>query len=485
MNALTSIFSRGASTLSEYFKTPLRPSTTKQPINIEKLKGEWEKIKSQNDPVKEAAFYAKLNVKISKHQSKFLQDARSKRTDSLGNSILSDGQQKREMLDKRSVALNEARRFELTVKNQMAKIDTKPYFITPKLAYGVPNTDHLYTKLREFETNNNVNLRMEKVTIDGSKILTFGLSKRELTALAMTNKEFAQIIPKSIIERSFDELEEQPDTLQKDADHFFSALGDNRINFDPPPLDAKGNISDVQLIKHYLGDLQTEGLVVGESHSDTSPKDFLIRNMEELKKNGVSTIFLEHVFIDTMQEELDNYLKGPPDAKFPVALEGHLKVHEFLQRAGTGIKPSEYEGNTLKDVIIAAKKAGIRVVGLDTVTSYQSGTSEKFGVTDASARLKGMNFVANEIVQNEKGKGKYVILCGLDHACTNSGDKVAGLNEILGVPTIAILDKNKKIGIAKKNTTQSNVDIKVGQNSDHTYRNVATMIVKDAPKGHR
>ncbi|RUQ46417.1 membrane-targeted effector domain-containing toxin [Corynebacterium pseudodiphtheriticum] len=50
---------------------------------------------------------------------------------------------------------------------------------------------------------------------------------------------------------------------------------------------------------------QKLGLVIGEAHSAQSSKEFLIKHMKLLKKQGVKTLYVEHLLTDLHQHELD------------------------------------------------------------------------------------------------------------------------------------------------------------------------------------
>lgn len=47
---------------------------------------------------------------------------------------------------------------------------------------------------------------------------------------------------------------------------------------------------------------------IGEAHQEHAGKKIIIENLDELKKHGVTIIFLEHVMSDTQKELLDIYL---------------------------------------------------------------------------------------------------------------------------------------------------------------------------------
>jgi len=88
------------------------------------------------------------------------------------------------------------------------------------------------------------------------------------------------------------------------------------------------------------------------------------------------------------------------------------------------------------------KKAGIRVVGIDTSDSLQLVLSnDTWEENQFQKRLQTMNFVAQKIINREKGDGKFLVLTGSLHAETAQG--IAGLSQILRCPNVVILDSEE------------------------------------------
>lgn len=149
-----------------------------------------------------------------------------------------------------------------------------------------------------------------------------------------------------------------------------------------------------------------QGVCAGEYHRDSCPKRFLIDYMETLRDLGVKTLFMEDFLYDVHQELLDHYFEKP-FAEVPLILKACLEDN-----------PYEFESPyTLVDVLKAAKRCGIRIVGIDTSVANEVGTSDD-GKPDPMERVKAMNFVAKQIIEKEKGDGKYLAFMGIAHAAT-------------------------------------------------------------------
>ncbi|MFT5318292.1 MAG: hypothetical protein ACI8RA_001555 [Chlamydiales bacterium] len=223
-----------------------------------------------------------------------------------------------------------------------------------------------------------------------------------------------------------------PKKLLAEAEVFFEEYQKSPLA--PHPYDAEIDSIPKDLgIAEYFGALieKVPGICIGESHEDPEPKKMLIENMDYLRESGVKTIFLEHLFYDSpMQEMLDQYCKNKENEMPPLLCE-HLKSLD----EGFLLATSRYNFTRLVE---AAKKEGIRVVGLDTVASYECGFSARAGAQGGD-RFLGMNYVAQEIMKKEKGK--FVALMGEAHGTKAEG--IPGIPEVTGYPSLWVRSSSK------------------------------------------
>lgn len=210
-------------------------------------------------------------------------------------------------------------------------------------------------------------------------------------------------------------------------------LDDARTFFQSAPLHptqpqpySTGN--DTQLIAQLLKDHQ--GFCIGEIHSENSGRQFLIKNMQTLREQGVTTLFMEFLHYDTMQDLLDAYFNSS-DAYITGYLATHLE--EFDSVSEQRYRCDRAYGYA--KIIECAKKAGIRVVGIDTALSTECGRTS-WGATEPE-RLLAMNFVAQQIIQQEMGEGKFVAFMGRDHVKREEGS-IPTVPEILNLSSIYI-----------------------------------------------
>lgn len=183
------------------------------------------------------------------------------------------------------------------------------------------------------------------------------------------------------------------------------------------------------------------GIVIGEVHSDLTPKDILIRNMQALKQAGVEYLYMEAI-PHTMQDALDKWYIE----KHPSPL-----LHRFITSGFAGwhaVWNGEVQQRYLA-LIHAAIDAGIKVIGIETAGNQMDGHSSGTG-SHGSARMLGMNIPAYYTItryQSLNPRAKFIAFVGSAHASTCNDTK--GLRELLGVPAAVISDRQGRSSSAE------------------------------------
>ncbi len=176
----------------------------------------------------------------------------------------------------------------------------------------------------------------------------------------------------------------QTENLQARAAQFFkSAL--------PASIPGDSSLTPDRIIPDLLQ--KYDGLCIGEDHMSICSKRFLIENMAEMKANGVTTLFLEHLLADSSQKWLDEYSHSPSGSPMPPYLKNYLSLLD-------GCFYTDIRYN-YAELVRSAKEAGIRVVAIDTTVSAFPVTTVEL----IEKRLLAMNFVAKQIMDREK-RGK-------------------------------------------------------------------------------
>ncbi|HGM5583356.1 TPA: hypothetical protein ACKP22_005088 [Pseudomonas putida] len=171
------------------------------------------------------------------------------------------------------------------------------------------------------------------------------------------------------------------------------------------------------------------GLVLGEVHSQVGAKAFLMRNLRNLRRSGVTTLYMEHLLGDFHQQDLATALH---DQRLPERLLQWLKGLDAAH--GLTGKTSL----TYSKLVSVVSEAGIRVVPLDNLASAHTVSLED---PDLNLRQSMLNYHAYLRIENDspgRGTGKWVALVGQTHA--NAYHGIAGLDQLLEVPTIRFED---------------------------------------------
>ncbi|WP_416422746.1 membrane-targeted effector domain-containing toxin [Pseudomonas sp. App30] len=181
------------------------------------------------------------------------------------------------------------------------------------------------------------------------------------------------------------------------------------------------------IIKGILAN--TDGLVIGESHSSVASKKFLIDNLPLLAKQGVRTLYMEHLLTDFHQAHLDTYART---GTMPEPLK------HYLVDMDKGFYTDPSGRYTFRELVKAARRNHIRIQAIDCMASYRLA-----GLDDPTHTLRQqtMNYFAHTVMEadrNTLGAGKWVALMGNTHASTFKG--VPGVAQLEGAMGLRIED---------------------------------------------
>jgi hypothetical protein len=225
---------------------------------------------------------------------------------------------------------------------------------------------------------------------NNKKIKIFGLSEIELIKIDIVSKRGMIIL--GVFDPAYNE-----------AKIYFEKLGCPLKSYRA----TKVSLDD--LCNQILIKDNQSGFIIGEAHQDYNSKIFLINNMEKMYRMGVRILFLEHFMYNTiMQRDLDSKF----DTNIPFFLNYYLNK----------FKSNYYD---FRDLILSAKKNGIRIIGIDIDESYRQ----------KEYRLIVMNYIATKIIKAEKKSYKYVALVGELHL-SQVDNGCFGLSETLNIPSV-------------------------------------------------
>lgn len=213
---------------------------------------------------------------------------------------------------------------------------------------------------------------------------------------------------------------------------FAQSMGQNLSGKNLPASTTSAKDLIVELVN------RNDVVTIGEVHEDGASKKLLIDNMQALQAQGVDTIFLEHV-PDTMRDALEDYFNSA-SLELPLSLKEFLNYQDALR--STFLKPGALEVYNFTNLVIQAKRYGIKVVPFDTRVSYETGSM----VTDADHqnRMYMMNYLAHQEYVAYKSKnpqGKCLFFVGSGHV-NSVVYAVPGIAEITGSPTLVVQDND-------------------------------------------
>ncbi|WP_438868975.1 dermonecrotic toxin domain-containing protein [Pseudomonas sp. L1(2025)] len=255
--------------------------------------------------------------------------------------------------------------------------------------------------------------------------------KPDLDEMVYSHKGFDTLYPPNAgapYDSAFQAFKQTRSRLDEAAQNAFSA-------YTPTPRPDFADLATAASEEAFIKQLYTKlrGLVIGESHLDAYSKQFLIKYMKLLKKEGVETLYLEHLLTDLHQAELEHFYRT---GNMPKNLKRYLSVQDAGQMRG-------YTGpDTYTNVVKAANKAGIRVRALDCTASYH--VKRMYG---DKARMHLFNYFANEVIKADQlaqGPHKWVALMGDAHC-----------DMYLGVPGIAQLQDGVSLRIRDVHPSQA------------------------------
>jgi hypothetical protein len=169
-------------------------------------------------------------------------------------------------------------------------------------------------------------------------------------------------------------------------------------------------------------------LLIGEAHTDVSSKALLKKHMKALKQAGYDTLYVEHLFTDLHQADLDTFLRTQrmPD-----------RLKAYLQREDQGQMPTYTGSDTYTAVYQAAAKYNIRIRALDCTASYRLK-----GLNDEKvSRNEMFSYFATQVIEADQlanGPHKWVAFIGNTHTNYNLG--VPGLADTLSAVSLHVRD---------------------------------------------
>ncbi|WP_040261952.1 membrane-targeted effector domain-containing toxin [Pseudomonas massiliensis] len=225
----------------------------------------------------------------------------------------------------------------------------------------------------------------------------------------------------------FASFEQRQDQLTEDAWQFFQrAVAQPHPSLEPLAASMPGK----QVVRSIFA--QSRGLVIGEAHSHIAGKQFLVEQLPNMAKEGVQTLYMEHLLTDANQTDLD-----------ALATTGKLppRLRQYLKDLDEGHETDPDGRYTFRAVVKAAAKSRIRIKALDCAASYGGRVSIDLR---NSVRQQRMNYYAHELMRTAPPEGKWVALVGNTHS--DRYLQALGLADLEGV--VSLRAEDVPLGVA-------------------------------------
>ncbi|CNH42098.1 MARTX multifunctional-autoprocessing repeats-in-toxin holotoxin RtxA [Yersinia pekkanenii] len=176
-----------------------------------------------------------------------------------------------------------------------------------------------------------------------------------------------------------------------------------------------------------------QGLLIGEVHgSQEEGRRFVIEQIAELKRHGVTTIGLEHLRRDHIQPLIDDYYKTgvtSPD------------LNTFLMVKG------------VKNIVTTAFENKVKIICLD-----DNSTSKGSGNHSLMYRAGSANNIAVDILKQIPANEKFVVIYGEAHLKSHVGIElpVSGISHQMKLPILQV-DANNRLTISADDPTQRTI----------------------------
>lgn len=275
-------------------------------------------------------------------------------------------------------------------------------------------------------------------------------SRPALQPVAEADADAFPLDPQDSSDRFYQDFKSMRRTLYDDAINFYAAP-----ELPPRPLVPafKPTTSFAQMTKRLLQ--ENPGLVIGQDSAGTAARQLLIDNLKVLNKQKIRTLYMDHLFTDFHQADLNAFHST---GKMPPALERYLRALD-VQFKTDPAGPHSYT-----ELVKTAQKNHIRVQAIDSMASRRFPQME--GTAEASSRKMMNYYSATTLRADQAVRGAHRWVALVDEGRASTFDRVAGLSELEG--TVALRVDEVSVGQAQGLTVDPGKKIKdlLGWNID-------------------
>lgn len=221
----------------------------------------------------------------------------------------------------------------------------------------------------------------------------------------------------------------QVDQLTRDANQYFKDLKPTVPRADV--LTFESTASHTHIIEQLFK--ESNGLIIGETHGSIASKQFLIDNMPALSKQGVKTLYMEHLPRDVFQGKLDQYN----------TTGSSRNVTDRLNAVDKSLGSGKHAKYSYSKLVTAARAQKIQVKGLDASTSYDLDRAMDLPDNPSFAHRSNTltNFYSHKVIGSDtaqKTDDRWIAL--VEQKRTNTYNGVPGIADLEKTVSLRIVD---------------------------------------------
>ncbi|GAB7530779.1 membrane-targeted effector domain-containing toxin [Pseudomonas sp. 3A(2025)] len=174
----------------------------------------------------------------------------------------------------------------------------------------------------------------------------------------------------------------------------------------------------------------SDAVVIGEVHSSIASKKLIIDNLPLLSQQNVKTLYMEHLFTDLHQADLDRFFETGEMSK---------RLLHDLKKLDRGHHTDPSGIYTFERLVLTSRQSGLEVRAIDCSASYYL---KSIDLPTPTTRQQMMSYFASRTIDRHQeviGAHKWIALVGNSHS--NTYQKIVpGLAELQGGIGLRVVD---------------------------------------------
>lgn len=213
--------------------------------------------------------------------------------------------------------------------------------------------------------------------------------------------------------------------FKRDMQDFYTSMANGQMPVRPQLAPIDINATPKSAVQSALAQPDVRGLVFGEVHYEPATFQLLIDQMQTFKNSGVTVLYMENTLFLQKGPGFGAGAYTPSDAVY-----ASPRVYDGAYSPTSPI---------VSDVIEAAEKNGIKVIGLEhrELTMHSDNWISRISNSRFyDDRLQEFNYAATQLINQTPAGEKYVAVVGKAHM--NTYDNIPGISELTAGVSVSI-----------------------------------------------